>query len=45
MGMGFHPTNDLHQCLKMVRLFFLDLWIWLKTMEVVCSLANCNGLK
>ena len=26
-GMGFHPTNDLHQCLKMVRLLFgfLDL--------------------
>ena len=22
MGMGFHPTNDLHQCLKMVRLLF-----------------------
>ena len=21
MGMGFHPTNDSHQCLKMVRLF------------------------
>ena len=21
MGMGFHPMNDLHQCLKMVRLF------------------------
>ena len=21
-GMGFHPMNDLHQCLKMVRLFF-----------------------
>ena len=21
-GMGFHPTNDLHQCLKMVRLLF-----------------------
>ena len=20
--MGFHPTNDLHQCVKMVRLFF-----------------------
>ena len=20
-GMGFHPTNDSHQCLKMVRLF------------------------
>ena len=20
-GMGFHPMNDLHQCLKMVRLF------------------------
>ena len=26
-GIGFHPTNDSHQCLKMVRLFFgfLDL--------------------
>ena len=26
-GMGFHPTNDSHQCLKMVRLLFgfLDL--------------------
>ena len=25
--MGFHPTNDSHQCLKMVRLLFgfLDL--------------------
>ena len=44
MGMGFHPTNDLHKCLKMVRLLF-GLWIWLKTVEVVCSLANCNGLK
>ena len=22
--MGFHPTNDSHQCLKMVRLF---VWI------------------
>ena len=21
-GMGFHPTNDLHQCLKMVRFLF-----------------------
>ena len=21
-GMGFHPTNDLHQCVKMVRLLF-----------------------
>ena len=21
-GMGFHPTNDLHQCLKKVRLLF-----------------------
>ena len=26
-GMGFHPTNDSHECLKMVRLLFgfLDL--------------------
>ena len=24
-GMGFHPMNDLHQCLKMVRLLF---WIF-----------------
>ena len=23
-GMGFHPTNDSHQCLKIVRLF---VWI------------------
>ena len=23
-GMGFHPMNDLHECLKMVRLF---VWI------------------
>ena len=21
-GMGFHPTNDLHQCVKMMRLLF-----------------------
>ena len=21
-GMGFHPTNDSHECLKMVRLLF-----------------------
>ena len=21
-GMGFHPTNDLNQCMKMVRLLF-----------------------
>ena len=21
-GMGFHPMNDVHQCLKMVRLLF-----------------------
>ena len=43
MGMGFHPTNDLYQCFKMLRLLF-DLWILLKTVEVVCSLTNCNGL-
>ena len=43
MGMGFHPTNDLHQCLKMMS-FCLDLWILLKTVEVVCSLTNCNDL-
>ena len=24
-GMGFHPTNDSHQCWKMVRLF---VWIF-----------------
>ena len=24
-GMGFHPMNDVHQCLKMVRLLF---WIF-----------------
>ena len=43
MGMGFHPTNDLHQCLKRVRLLFgfVDL---VKTVEVVCSLVNCNSL-
>ena len=43
-GMGFHPTNDLHQCLKMVRLLF-GFRILLKTVGVVCSLTNCNGLK
>ena len=39
--MGFHPTNDLHQCLKMVRLLFgfSDL-----LGEVVCSLVNSNSL-
>ena len=44
-GMGFHPTNDLHQCLKMVRLLFGFVDLVKKTVEVVCSLANCNGLK
>ena len=38
-GMGFHPTNDSHECLKMVRLFFgfLDL---VKNRGVGCSLDN-----
>ena len=45
MGMGFHPTNDLHQCLKMVRLLFGFVDFVKKKVEVVCSLTNCNGLK
>ena len=43
-GMGFHPTNDLHQCLKMVRLLF-GFSDFVKNSGVVCSLTNCNGLK
>ena len=44
MGMGFHPTNDLHQCVKMVRLLFgfVDL---VKNSGGVCLLVNCNGFK
>ena len=42
--MGFHPTNDLYQCLKMVRLLFGFLDLVKKTGEVDCSLVNCNGL-
>ena len=43
-GMGFHPTNDSHQCLKMVRLLFgfLDL---VKNRGVCWLVVNCNGLK
>ena len=43
-GKGFHPTNDSHQCLKMVILLFgfLDL---VKNRGVCWSLVNCNGLK
>ena len=33
--MGFHPTNDLHQCLKMVRLFVWIFGFCLKTGEFV----------
>ena len=38
-GMSFHPTNDSHECLKMVRLLFefLDL---VKNRGVGCSLDN-----
>ena len=43
-GMGFHPTNDSHQCLKMVKLF-----VWIcgfgYNSGVVCLLVNCNGFK
>ena len=43
-GMGFHPINDLHQCLKMVRLLFgfSDLF---KNRGVCWSLVICNCLK
>ena len=43
-GMGFHPTNDLHQCLKMVRLLFgfVDL---VKNSGGCWSLVNYNGLQ
>ena len=34
-GMGFHPTNDLHQCFKMVRLFVWNFGFCLKTGEFV----------
>ena len=38
-GMGFHPTNDSHECLKMVRILFgfLDL---VKNRGVGCSRDN-----
>ena len=38
-GMGFHPTNDSHECLKIVRLLFgfLDL---VKNRGVGCSQDN-----
>ena len=44
-GMGFHPTNDSHQCLKMVRLFAWICGFGSKKVGVVCLLVNCNGLK
>ena len=44
-GMGFHPTNDLHQCLENGEAFVWIFGFLLKTVGVVCSLTNCNGLK
>ena len=44
-GMGFHPMNDLHQCLENGEAFVWIFGFLLKTVEVVCSLTNCNGLK
>ena len=44
-GMGFHPMNDLHQCLENGEAFFFIFGFLLKTVGVVCSLTNCNGLK
>ena len=34
-GMGFHPMNDVHQCLERGETFCLDLWICFKTVGVV----------
>ena len=42
-GMGFHPMNDVHQCLENGEAFVLDFWIWSKTVGVVWLLTNCNG--
>ena len=38
-GMGFHPTNDSHECLKMVRLMFGFLYL-VKNRGVDCSLIT-----
>ena len=45
MGMGFHPMNDLHQCLENGEAFVLDFWICFKIVRVVWLLTNCNGWK
>ena len=44
-GMGFHPMNDLHQCLENGEAFVWIFRFLLKIVGVVCSLTNCNGLK
>ena len=41
-GMGFHPMNDVHQCVENDEAFILDLWICFKTVRVVCLLINCK---
>ena len=43
--MGFYPMNDLHQCLENGEAFVWIFKFLLKTVGVVCSLTNCNGLK
>ena len=35
MGMGFHPMNDVHQCLENGEAFVLDFLICFKTVGVV----------
>ena len=36
-GMGFHPMNDLHQCVKMVRLYVWISGFVLKQWELVVT--------
>ena len=42
-GMGFHPMNDVHQCLENGEAFVWIFGFLFKTVGVVWLLTNCNG--
>ena len=41
--MGFHPMNDVHQCLENGEAFVWIFGFLFKTVGVVWLLTNCNG--
>ena len=42
-GMGFHPMNDVHQCLENGEAFVWIFGFLFKTVGVVWLLTNCKG--